>query len=259
MHHCWHKFNSSTHDDDSRNPPKPGSSGITALAAATGAAALEDQGCVSPGRTPCQLFQAVTTAERKPLANAAHGCLWLHLQWVMHEAGWSLLSHTQGSWRTLQLCHSGAEVGNPAAKCWAFSAPTSHWVQESTQAEARRTFPSPAKCFPWLLWLNSEKLVRAEGHALPGGSPQQVAEGTGLCSLWHPEEQAGRGQTNACAAEPKEARSIGGYLHLGTSSGCLHRGHITVHNGGCPSIRRGSVAKPGIQPHLAKLPRTPSV
>lgn len=60
-------------------------------------------------------------------------------------------------------------------------------------------------------------------------------------------------------AELKEVSSVGGHLHLDASSGCLHRHQVLVGNGGCPSIRRGSMAKPGIHPHLAKLPQTPAV
>lgn len=219
MHHYWHKFNSTAHYNNSLNPPKPGSSGITPLAAVKGAAALEDPECVFSVQTP---WPALPHGDHgcKSSADAAHGWLWLQLQWVTHGAGRSTVSHTRGSWRTLQLCHAGAEVGNPAAKCWVFSAPTGvHRQKQDIYFPVSQYFPVSVTKLSKIVW--GWRTFILWGRLQAGG---QDGLGNAACSILSNKQ----GEIKR-TAEPREVSDTGEHLCL---SRCLLTlpAHRSSHN-----------------------------
>ena len=160
-----------------------------------GAAALEDQGCVCPRWMPVPA-----------LPSYDHGRAWAFSRCCV----WVSVTASARSRSKPPQPHMGILEDTPALSLGCggrkscckvlsiFSSHRSQRVQKSTQAEARRTFPSPTKCFPWLLWLTSAKLFGAEGCAVPQGSLQAGGlDGPGNAACSTPRNRQGEGKWHA--------------------------------------------------------------
>lgn len=203
MHHYWHKFNSSTHYD-SLNPPKLGSSGMTSLAAVKGAAALEDPECVFPGQIPWPTLPG-SDHGCKSSVDAAHGWLWLHMQWVTHRAGWATRGDPGGHSNCVTQVQRW-EILLQSAEC--FQLP-----QECTEVHRQRQdiyFPV-SQCFPVSV-TKLGKIVWGWRAFIPWGRLQaggQDGLGNAACSIL--SNRQGEGKRTV---EPREVSDTGEHLDV---------------------------------------------